>query len=86
MKAKGGDGGHNGLISITEEIGTNNFARLRFGIGDNFSKGKQVDFVLGEWRQEEKNILPSKIETAVEMIKSYAIIGIERTMTAFNNK
>ena len=86
MKGKGGDGGHNGLINIIEQIGTTNFTRLRFGIGDNFPKGKQINYVLGKWTKEEEPLLPSRIEIAIEMIKSFTALGSEKTMTAFNNK
>jgi PTH1 family peptidyl-tRNA hydrolase len=86
MKIKGGDGGHNGLISITEQIGSNEFPRLRFGIGDNFPRGYQVDYVLGNWTPEEDMIVQSKLDVAVEMIKSFGTAGIEMTMTAYNNK
>jgi PTH1 family peptidyl-tRNA hydrolase len=86
MKQKGGDAGHNGLSDIMLKLNTNEYSRLRVGIGDDFRRGFQVDYVLGQWtRDEEKNLIP-RIDVAVEMIKSYATIGIGRTMTAFNNK
>lgn len=84
LRGKGGDGGHNGLKSINESLGTTEYARLRFGIGSEFPRGKQVEYVLGKWTQEELNILAEKIPVAVEMIKSFGIIGLERTMNAFN--
>ena len=86
MKSKGGDGGHNGLLSIIENMGSNEFPRLRFGIGENFPKGYQVDYVLGKWTPEEAEIVQSKLPVAVEMIKSFGINGIEATMTEYNNK
>jgi PTH1 family peptidyl-tRNA hydrolase len=86
MKMKGGDGGHNGLISIIEHIGYDNFPRLRVGIGDDFARGYQSDYVLGKWTRAEEKIMIQKVETAVQMIKSYGTIGIELTMTSFNNK
>ena len=86
MKGKGSDGGHNGLTSIIEHLGTNEFPRLRFGVGSEFSKGKQVNYVLGEWNNEETAALQPRIDLAVDMIKSFGAIGIQRTMTAFNNK
>ena len=86
MKGKGSDGGHNGLTSIIEHLGTNEFPRLRFGVGNEFSKGKQVDHVLGEWNKEEQLALTPRIEVAVDMIKGFATIGLQRTMTLFNNK
>ena len=86
LKKKGGDAGHNGLSHIIETIGTTEFARLRFGIGDDFARGRQVDYVLGKWSRQEKELILPKLDDAVEMVKSFATIGIERTMTAFNNK
>jgi len=86
MKQKGGDAGHNGLADITLKLNTSEYHRLRVGIGDDFRRGFQVDYVLGQWtRDEEKTLIP-RIDVAVEMIKSYVTIGIGRTMTAFNNK
>lgn len=86
MKKKGGDAGHNGLNHIIETLGTNEFARLRFGIGDDFPRGRQVDYVLGSWSRQEKEIILPKLDDAIEMVKSFTTIGIERTMTAYNNK
>lgn len=86
MKGSGSDGGHNGLKSIYETLGSTNYARLRFGVGNNFSKGKQVDYVLGKWNEEETKVLPKRIELAIEMIKGFGTIGLERTMSAYNNK
>jgi PTH1 family peptidyl-tRNA hydrolase len=86
MKLKGGDGNHNGLTSIIESLGHSNFPRLRFGIGNDFRRGYQSDFVLGKWRPEEEAIIDERIDMAIEMIKSFVTIGAQRTMTAFNNK
>jgi len=86
LKAKGSHGGHNGLRSISEILGRNDFARLRFGIGDDFPKGFQVDYVLSAWTEEEKKQLPGRIEVCIEIIKSFATIGIERTMNLYNKK
>ena len=86
LKPQGSDGGHNGLKSIHETLGSSDYPRLRFGIGSNFSKGRQVEYVLSEWEEEEKKILPEKISNAVEMIKSFGTTGIQKTMTEFNNK
>ena len=86
LNKKGGDGGHNGLTDIIATLGTNEFPRLRFGIGNEFSKGRQVNYVLGKWEEEEKKLLPSHIEKAIQIIKSFVSIGIERTMTGFNKK
>jgi len=86
MKLKGGDGNHNGLTSIIENIGHSNFSRLRYGIGNDFKRGFQSDFVLGKWKSEEMDIIDPKNDMAVDMIKSFCTIGAERTMTAYNNK
>ncbi|NOU16383.1 MAG: aminoacyl-tRNA hydrolase [Bacteroidales bacterium] len=86
LRAGGSDGGHNGLKSIDGILETQNYSRLRFGIGGNFPKGYQVDFVLGEWDDEEKKILPERIQKAYEIIFSFGTIGIERTMNFYNKK
>jgi len=86
LRPKGGDGGHNGLTSINEKLGHQNYARLRFGIDNQFHKGQQVDYVLSPWDKEEISILPSRLEAACEIIKSFVTIGLERTMTAYNKK
>jgi len=86
VRAKGGAGGHNGLENINQVLGRNDYARLRFGIGDNFHKGFQVDYVLGEWDREEVKELPGKIDTCIEIINSFGTIGTERTMNFYNKK
>ena len=86
LRAKGGDGGHNGLIHIIETLNTSNFSRLRIGIGDDFAKGYQVDYVLGKWTKNEEVIMIPKINTAVEIIKSYTTIGLSRTMNVYNKQ
>ncbi len=86
MRTKGGDGGHNGLISIAEITGTTAFTRIRFGIGNDYAKGYQVDYVLGRWTSEEEKILLPRVDDCVEMIKSFVLIGPERTMNLFNKK
>ncbi len=86
LKAKGSAGGHNGLKNIEELLGTKNYARMRFGVGNNFSKGKQVDFVLGQWTDEENAQLPSIIEKATTAIQMYLTVGIEKTMTFVNQQ
>jgi peptidyl-tRNA hydrolase, PTH1 family len=86
LRAKGGDGGHNGLTSIIEGLGTQSFARLRFGIGGDFPKGNQVQYVLGEWTTEELEMLPERCEQAGKIILSFGTIGLERTMNFFNKK
>ena len=86
LKPRGSDGGHNGLISIIETIETTDFARLRIGIGNDFPKGYQVDYVLGRWSAEETKTLIPRIETTVELIKSFVLVGCERTMNYFNKR
>jgi PTH1 family peptidyl-tRNA hydrolase len=86
LKGKGSDGGHNGLKNIQETLNTPNYARLRFGVGSEFSKGNQVNFVLGKWSAEEEKLIEPRIKLAVEMIQGFATIGLQRTMTAYNNK
>ena len=84
LRGKGSDGGHNGLKDIIQTIGQN-FARLRMGIGSDFHRGQQVDFVLGKWGDEEKKTLPALIKTGVDVALSFAAIGLGHTMTKFNN-
>lgn len=86
IRVKGSDGGHNGLKSIHAILNTTDYARFRFGISDEFKKGKQIDYVLGEWDEEEKTKLPERLELASEIIKSFGTAGLENTMTAFNGK
>lgn len=86
MKGKGSDGGHNGLKDIQTTLNSTEYARLRFGIGADFSKGKQVDYVLGEWSPEELDTLDERINTATEFIKGFVTIGLNQTMSTWNNK
>jgi peptidyl-tRNA hydrolase, PTH1 family len=86
LRANGSDGGHNGLKSIDSILGHQNYARLRFGIGGDFPKGYQVDYVLGQWADEEKKILSERFIKASEIIFSFGTIGVERTMNFFNKK
>ncbi len=86
LKGKGSDGGHNGLKDIQAVLQTENYARLRFGVGNEFAKGKQVDYVLGEWTKEEIPVITERMKTACEVIKSFATIGVDKTMSAWNNK
>ena len=85
MRGKGKDGGHNGLKNIDQITGGNNYARLRIGIGNEFQKGRQVDYVLGEWSAEENEKLPELIKKCAESVKAFASIGIGRAMNQFNN-
>lgn len=86
LRGKGKDGGHNGLKDIDKMTGGNNYARLRIGIGDEFRKGQQVDFVLGKWSKEEEEGLPDILKTATETIKAFGTIGLQFTMNQFNKK
>lgn len=86
LRGKGSDGGHNGLKDIDAMNGGNNYARLRIGIGSDFSKGKQIDFVLGKWTDEEANELAEIIDYAIGTIKSFAAIGLSYTMSNRNRK
>jgi peptidyl-tRNA hydrolase, PTH1 family len=86
IKAKGSDGGHNGLKNIQLVLNTTEYARFRFGISDAFKKGHQVNYVLGEWDEEEKEKLKERLEIASEVIKSFALAGLANTMNAFNGK
>ena len=86
IKPKGSDGGHNGLKNINLLLNTTNYTRFRFGISDEFKKGKQVDYVLGDWDQDEKTKLPERLDLASEVIKSFGTAGLENTMTSFNGK
>lgn len=86
MKAKGSDGGHNGLKDIQARLNTQEYARLRFGVGNEFNPGRQVDYVLGEWSKEENTALPERIDQATEFIKSFVTIGLAKTMSNLNNK
>lgn len=86
IRASGSDGGHNGLKSIQEAIQTVNYPKLRFGIGNDFPKGMQSDFVLGKWRAEEEPLVKLKIERSVEAIEIFATQGINTAMNAMNNQ
>jgi PTH1 family peptidyl-tRNA hydrolase len=86
LRAKGGDGGHNGLKNISQVLGRNDYARLRFGIGDDFHQGFQVDYVLSDWSKEEVKEMPEKIDNCIEIIQSFGTIGTERTMNFFNKR
>jgi PTH1 family peptidyl-tRNA hydrolase len=86
MKPGGSEAGHNGLRHITQTLGTQQYARLRFGIGNDFPRGGQVDFVLGKFSAEDMSAMPERLEVAAEMIKSFALSGIQFTMNHFNKK
>lgn len=86
LKGKGSDGGHNGLKSIQSLLQTTNYPRFRFGISDEFKKGQQVDYVLGVWTEEEKELLKERLEVSAEIVKSFALAGLNNTMNTFNGK
>jgi len=86
LRAGGGAGGHNGLASISEVLGTDQYARLRIGIGNDFPRGGQVNYVLGEWSPGEIAVLRKRLPLAVEFMMSFAVAGCELTMTAFNKR
>lgn len=86
IKTKGSDGGHNGLKDIQEKLGTTQYNRFRFGIGDTFGKGRQVDFVLSQWNDDEKEKLKERLDLCSEVIKSFGTAGINNTMNNYNGK
>ncbi|WP_435135253.1 aminoacyl-tRNA hydrolase [Formosa sp. A9] len=86
LKTKGSDGGHNGLKDIQDKLQTTAYNRFRFGISNSFSKGKQIDYVLGEWSTEENLIMEERLNQSVALIKSFGTAGVSRTMNAFNGK
>jgi len=86
LKPKGSDAGHNGLKHIATTLGTQEYARLRFGIGNDFPRGRQVDFVLGQFTDEDMKTMPERVAVAVEIIKSFCLAGMAITMNQFNKK
>ncbi|MBC8769089.1 aminoacyl-tRNA hydrolase [Arenibacter sp. BSSL-BM3] len=84
LKTKGSDGGHNGLKDIQQHLLTTNYNRLRIGVGSDFGKGKQIDYVLGEWNEEEKEALVKRYERINELVRSFVLSGVNRTMNEFN--
>jgi len=86
LKSKGSAGGHNGLKNINEVLQTQNYPRFRFGVGAEFSKGRQVDYVLGEWNDDENSKLKERLEKTSKLIKSFGTAGIANTMSEFNGK
>lgn len=85
LRKKGSDAGHNGLRDIQNILGTDEYPKLRFGLGNNFPKGLQVEFVLSRWQAEEIPVIKSKIEKCIDIIEDFATIGIDRTMSSINN-
>ena len=86
IRKQGSDGGHNGLGNIQSVIGTTNYARVRFGIGNEFTRGTQINFVLGQWTDEEQKALPDRLQLLTQIIPSFCLQGIDRTMNQFNGK
>ncbi|GAA4273725.1 aminoacyl-tRNA hydrolase [Aquimarina gracilis] len=86
LKAKGSAGGHNGLKDIEAQLNTSKYSRFRFGVGAEFNKGRQVDYVLGEWNDDEESAMPERIEKGIELIKSFTTAGLANTMNIFNGK
>ena len=86
IKAKGSDGGHNGLKDIQEKLQTTKYPRFRFGVGSNYSKGRQVDYVLGTWNSDEESLLIERLPMATKAILSFGTAGLNNTMNSFNGK
>lgn len=86
MRTSGSAGGHNGLKSICELLGTEEYARIRFGIGGDFARGQQVDYVLGSWTDEQRRLLPDRLKLFGDAILSFATVGAERTMNTYNKR
>ncbi|MDE7381807.1 MAG: aminoacyl-tRNA hydrolase [Muribaculaceae bacterium] len=86
LRGSGSEAGHNGLKNITQQLGNNNYARLRFGVGNDFPRGGQVDYVLGKFPEEEREKLPERLEVAGEAVKAFCLSGLSFAMTNYNNK
>lgn len=86
LRMKGSAGGHNGLKHINQVLGRTDYPRLRIGVGNDFSRGQQIDYVLGEWSIEEQEQLRERVKIAAETVKSFVSVGGSQTMTHFNNK
>ena len=86
IKSSGSDAGHNGLKSIQEVLGTQKYPRLRYGIGNNYDKGRQVDYVLGSWSDEEVKLLDERIPKCIEAIKEFMLAGLDIAMSKYNGK
>jgi len=84
LKTKGSDGGHNGLKDLQDKLGTTNYNRCRFGIGNEFNKGNQVNYVLGQWSEEELQTLPERLDKMSDLAVSFALSGVNHTMNEFN--
>lgn len=86
LRGKGSDAGHNGLKHIAATLGTQQYARLRFGIGNDFPKGGQIDYVLGRFTDDEQGLLPQRLDETCDIIRSFCLVGMEMTMNRFNHK
>lgn len=86
LRGKGSDGGHNGLKDIEAFLGRSDYARLKFGVGNDFARGRQVDYVLSEWSSKEEETLKSRMEQAGKMVFAFGTMGLARTMSEFNGK
>ena len=86
IRKQGSNGGHNGLGNIQSVLGTDAYARVRFGIGNEYTRGTQINFVLGEWTEEEKKQIDERLKVTTEIIPSFCLAGIDRTMNQFNGK
>lgn len=86
LKPKGSDAGHNGLKNIAQMLGTQEYARLRFGIGNDYPRGGQIDYVLGKFPPEQLEVMPEKLKLATDIIKSFCLAGVQITMNQYNNK
>lgn len=86
MRGSGSDAGHNGLKNIASELGTQNYARLRFGIGNDFTRGGQINFVLGTFEEDEKKELAARIEIAADAVRDFCLVGLAHAMTHYNSK
>ncbi|TQI72223.1 PTH1 family peptidyl-tRNA hydrolase [Gramella sp. Hel_I_59] len=86
LKTKGSDGGHNGLKDIQAQLNTTKYNRFRFGISDEFAKGQQIDYVLGEWEGDELKKMPERLKTSAELILSFGTAGVSNTMNSYNGK
>jgi len=84
LRPSGSTSGHNGLFSVQQELGSDAYPRLRFGVGNDFPRGMQVDYVLGKWLQTEIPLVRLKVEKSVEIIECFVNLGIERTMNQYN--
>jgi len=85
VKTKGSDGGHNGLKDIQSFLQSTSYNRFRFGVGADFGKGRQIEYVLGKWNEEENKAMPERLSRATELINNFVLSGIARTMNQFNN-